>query len=238
MSGAMAPVQGRHRSPAVAAASESRPNSGRGWIVVLVGLLSLMTGCTLPQEVSRTPRSAIEQLLLSHAVHRALGELSLPIPAGESVALAVTGLQADRVTIHLEHEQNSGVLDGPAWDLSFVRDEVFGRLGELGYLARPRAADATYLIRVVVEALGTNQGQTFFGMPPIQSVLIPFSLPQLTLYQELDQRAHARLHLDIYEAATGRFIRSTPWLLGDAYHNQYTVLFFITWRTTDLIEAP
>lgn len=212
--------------------------SRRAPLVALV-LSSLLSGCALTQEVSKTPRSAIEQLLLSQAVERALEGLEVPLPEGESVRVEVSGLQTDRAHLHLDEQEGTfGVIDSPSWDLAFVRDLVAGRLGELGYQVRKREEEATYLARVLVQAMGTNQGKTFFGIPPIQSLIIPFALPQLTLYQEQDQLAHVRLHLDLFEAATGRFVRSTPWMAGNTYYNQYTVFFFFTFRRTDLVAAP
>lgn len=211
------------------------------WEVALRGLLlsSVLGGCALTQEVSKTPRSAIEQLLLSQAVERALESLEVPLPEGESVRVEVSGLQSDRAHLHLdEQDETFGVIDSPSWDLAFVRDLVVGRLGELGYRVRKRDEEATYLVRVLVRAMGTNQGKTFFGIPPIQSLIIPFALPQLTLYQEQDQLAHVRLHLELFETTTGRFIRSTPWMIGNTYYNQYTVFFFFTFRTTDVISPP
>ncbi len=163
----------------------------------------------------------------------------LPLPEGESMRVEISGLQTDRAHLHMdEAEVNFGIIDSPSWDLAFVRDLVAGRLGELGYLIRKRDEDVKYMVRILVQAMGTNQGKTFFGMPPVQSVLIPFSLPALTLYQEIDQYAHARFHLEVFEAATGRFVRATPWLVGNTYYNQYTVFFFFSFRTTDLTDPP
>ena len=152
-----------------------------------------LAGCALVQEVSKTPRTATEQLLLSHAIEQALAHLALPLPQDTSVSLEVSGLQTDRAQLHLDEQNDKlGVIDNPSWDLAFVRDLVAGRLGELGYRIQTRTnEEVTHVVRVLVQAIGTNQGKTFFGMPPIQSVLIPFSLPQLTLYQELSQLAHA-----------------------------------------------
>lgn len=212
--------------------------------LIVLSLLSccLLTvgGCATIQEVSKTPRTATEQLLLSQAVEHALEELALPLSEGESVRVEVSGLQTDRAHLHLdEQDQSFGVIDSPSWDLAFVRDMVAGRLGELGYRIQGRDhEDVTYLVRVLVRGMGTNQGKTFFGMPPVQSVLIPFSLPALTLYQELNQLAHVRFHLEVFEAKTGRFIRSTPWMVGNTYFNQFTVLFFFSFRTTDLVNPP
>lgn len=202
-------------------------------------LLWVLSGCSLPQEISKTPRSAIEQLLLSQSVEEALDGMSIPLPEGASIRVEVSGLQTDRAHLHIdEADERFGVIDSPSWDLAFVRDVVAGRLGELGYRMRKPGAETEYLVRILVHALGTNQGKTFFGLPAIQSVIIPFSLPQLTLYQELDQLAHVRFHLDVYEVATGRFIRSTPWMAGNTYHNQYTIFFFFNFRSTDLIHPP
>ena len=192
----------------------------------------------MPQEVSKTPRSATEQLLLTESVKRALIDLDVPLPKGATVAIQVGGLQTDRAHVHMSEEEAFGVVDAPSWDLGYVRDAATARLGALGYLVRRSAGETAYVARVMVESIGTNQGKTFFGMPPVQSVLIPFALPQLTLYQEIDQLAHVRLHVDLYDGASGGFIRSTPTWIGTAYYNQYTVLFFLTWTSTDLVAAP
>ena len=94
------------------------------------------------------------------------------------------------------------------------------------------------MTKVVVESFGTTQGLTFFGMPPVQSVLIPFSLPALTLYSAEGQRGYARIHVDFFEYRTGKLVGSTPSTIGRTRYYQYTVLFFLTWQTTDLTAPP
>ena len=47
-----------------------------------------------------------------------------------------------------------------------------------------------------------------------------------------------RYSVDIYETATGQFVRSTPWHLGTAYYDQYTVLFFMHFKRTDHAFSP
>ncbi len=204
-----------------------------------VALALWMAACALPQEVSKTPRSATEQLLLTQAVERALTGLMVPLPDGAALYVEVSGLQTDRAHLHLdEEEQTFGVIDNPSWDLGYLRDTVAGRLGELGFRLVQRDGEATYLARIMVQSMGTNQRKTFFGIPPIQSLIIPFALPALTIYQELDQLAHVRLHLDFYESATGRYVRRTDYVSANTFYNQYTVLFFFTFRHTDLVDAP
>ena len=47
----------------------------------LMGLSLFVAGCALQQEISRTPRTAVEQLLLTGAVDQALTNLTLTLPA-------------------------------------------------------------------------------------------------------------------------------------------------------------
>ncbi|HXF94076.1 MAG TPA: hypothetical protein VNK46_15080, partial [Nitrospiraceae bacterium] len=63
-----------------------RTSSG---LLLLIAALTLIAACALPQEVSKTPRSAVEQLLLTHAVERALANVTVPLPAGATVAVEV-----------------------------------------------------------------------------------------------------------------------------------------------------
>jgi len=108
----------------------------------------------------------------------------------------------------------------------------------LGYRVAKREEEASYLVRVVVQSFGTSQSISFFGMPPVQSVIIPFSLPQLTIYQNLAQDGYVRYGVQVIERASGRLFYSTPWHSHRTYHDQYTFLFFFTFRVTDLEEAP
>lgn len=212
----------------------------RVWAGFMVAVMvPLVGGCALTQEVTRTPRSATEQLLLTQAVERSLTDVTVPLSEGAAVRVEVSGLQTDRVNMHLSKEDTDiGVIDSSSWDLAYVRDAVSARLGELGYLIKNAMDETDFLVRVKVESMGTNQGKTFFGMPEVQSVIIPFALPQLTLYQKLAQLAHARLHLDFYESRSGRFVGSTSKFIGSAYYNQYIVFFFISFHSTDLLYPP
>lgn len=211
--------------------------------IVCALLITLISGCALTREPSKTPRTAIEQLMLSHALTRSLLDLTMPMETGAGVMVEVSGFLADRTLLQgVETSKGAistnGIIYAPGSDLPLVRSFVEGRLGELGYLVRYRPDDAKYFVRVIVQALGTEQGETFFGMPPVQSVILPFALPELTLFKLQNQTAYVRCSLDIYEITTGRYVRSTPWYVGSSYYNQYTILFFIYFRTTDLVLPP
>jgi hypothetical protein len=218
--------------------------------VFWASLLPLLASCTIPREITKTARSAIEQLLLAEALNRSLLDVSLPISVDEPLYMEVTGLQLGYLSpmVPVSSVSASGEMSttgsstsgyfSPAGDLAFVKDAVATHLGVLGYRIFKREEDASYLVRVVVQSFGTSQSISFFGMPPIQSVLIPFSLPQLTVYQNLAQDGFVRYGVEVIERASGRLLYSTPWHSHRTYHDQYTIFFFFSFRMTDLDEAP
>ena len=209
-----------------------------------------LASCTVPREVTRTARSAIEQLLLAEALNRSLLSVALPLPVDQSLYMEVTGLQLGYLspivsvpTVSSSGETNTmpsstSAYFSPAGDLAFVKDAVAAHLGVLGYRIAKQEHDASYVVRVKVQSFGTSQSTSFFGMPPVQSVLIPFSLPQLTIYQNLAQDGYVRYGVDVIERASGRLSYSTAWHSHRTYHDQYTILFFFTFRVTDLEDAP
>jgi hypothetical protein len=202
-------------------------------ITLLVGL----TGCAIEQEISRTPRTAVEQLLLTGAVDRALTNLTLTLPAQASLHLEVSGFYIDRARLNMR-DTTSGTMQDPTIDFLFVRDTVAVTLGRMGYRIRKREDHPAYLVRVSIEALGTMQGLTFIGMPPVQSVLLPFALPELTLYKHQAQSGYARFHLEVFDNLTGDYKGSSATIIGRTYYDQTTALFFLTWVSTDLTAPP
>jgi hypothetical protein len=218
--------------------------------ILLASFVPLLASCTIPREITKSARSAIEQLLLSEALNRSLLDVALPLSIDEPLYMEVTGLQLGYLSpmVPLPSVSSSGEVSttgsstsgtfSPAGDLAFVKEAVAAHLGVLGYRLTRREEDASYLVRVFVHSFGTSQSISFFGMPPIQSVLIPFSLPQLTVYQNLAQDGYVRYGVQVIERGSGRLFYSTPWHSNRTYHDQYTLLFFFTWRVTDLEEAP
>jgi hypothetical protein len=201
------------------------------WFVAVVAC----AGCAIEQEISRTPRTAVEQVLLTQAIERALANITVDLPERATVDVTATSLDSDRALVRMRGA-DLGATQLRALEISYVRNAVAAALGRKGY--RTSVQDATYLVQVMVQSLGTMQGLTFLGMPPVESVIIPFSLPELTIYKAQKQRGHARLHMDLFDKRTGEMLGSTPTLIGRTYHNQYTVFFYLTWYDTDLPAPP
>jgi hypothetical protein len=191
-------------------------------VILLHGLLLLgiLTGCGATYNMPLPVRpTAVEQFLMTQAVERSLdGRNAMPIPLtyGDTVSLDISGLTPEQ---------------------QFFKGAIGGWLGERGLKIATESHDARYRIHVLVQALGTEQSLSLFGLPQTQFVLLPFGLPEIALYKAQKRSGHTRFRLDIYETATGKFFHSTSWFQGSTHFNEYTALFFFDWQSTDLI-AP
>jgi hypothetical protein len=178
-----------------------------------MGLGVVLTGCTLSYESTKTPRAPSEQLLLAQSLRRSLVDAVLPLRPGQTIAVETVGLTADQ---------------------AFVNGLIEKWLSRGGLLL-PKDGKETLLAKVTLDAFGTLQDQTFFGVPPIGGGFIPLSLPELAFYKAVRQRGHTRLSIDFIEKATGRVVSSTPLHEGTAYYNQYTFLFAFSRTLSDLL---
>lgn len=108
-------------------------------------LASVMVGCSTTQKITSSVRTSTEQLLISEALKRSLPKQAnapLPIPQGSVVKLDVIGLTTDK---------------------DIVKGAVAGWLGQHGYIAQDEPA--TYRMNIMVDSIGSEQANTFFGIP-------------------------------------------------------------------------
>lgn len=183
-------------------------------VIAILATVAAVAGCSTKQDTSKTPRTGVEQLLLTQAAERSLIPLSLPLPYGATVMVDPVALSGDG---------------------AFVQKLIEDRLARLGFRIPKKPEDATYRARVVIQSLGTDQGETFFGMPPVTSVLLPFALPELALYKNVHQKAMIRLSLDVHRVETGEHITTSPWYEATTFSNWYTWLLVFKSHRTDLV---
>ncbi|MGE0644411.1 MAG: hypothetical protein AB7P24_12135 [Nitrospira sp.] len=83
---------------------------------------------------------------------------------------------------------------------------------------------APVTVRMVIHALGTERGESFFGIPPISSSLFfPAALPELAIYRMAGQKGMARYQLEIADSKTGGLTHRSLVVEGTVFLNQYTV---------------
>ncbi|HEU4685361.1 MAG TPA: hypothetical protein VFS39_12730 [Nitrospira sp.] len=180
-----------------------------------------LAGCNMTTGLVSSPRTPVEQLLLTQSLLRSLDNVSLPLRPGESVAVET------------------------AWaptHADFAGDRLYAEAVLISWLARRGAVIArehpTYRIRVLLHAFGLEKNHAFFGIPAIQSLVVPFALPEFTLYQKIHDRGYTRLSLDIMDEGTGRLVAAPSPVEATVYYVRYTVLFVFSWKSTDLIPPP
>lgn len=173
--------------------------------------------CSVPVPPPTEIMTPLEQILVSQAAEKCAEKLYAAMPEGSKVAIESFGLTPRH---------------------AYIRGIVAGWLGRRGFAISEEAQTAIYLIRVMVQVLGTERSERTFGTEGVESALVPVGLPAITLFKRAANKGYARFYMDIYEAETGRLIHSTPWFEGTSYLNKYTVLFFITINSTDLSSPP
>ncbi|SFK48143.1 hypothetical protein SAMN05216302_100788 [Nitrosomonas aestuarii] len=202
-------------------------------LVISLLVLEILSACSTVHKPTQTSRSAIEQLLLSEAVIKSLPdqlESALPIPHGANVVLDTSGIISEDKDI--VRQVMAGWLGKNGYHV------MVGWFGEEGYHVQGDINMATHRINVIVGSLGTEFGETFIGVPPIQSVVIPFATPELALYKAQYQTGFVKLYFDIYELPSNRFVGSTSPFFAETHYNDYTVLFLFSFKKTDLILPP
>jgi hypothetical protein len=183
-------------------------------------VLMLLASCSTMHSATQSQKAAVEQLLISEAVLRSLPQDAndiIAIPQGARVAIDTSGVSADQI---------------------FLQKTLAGWLGQQGYAIQKNEDKADYRISVIVRSLGTELGNSFFGMPPVTSQLIPFSLPELALYKAQYLTGYAKFHMDIFELPAGTLLQSTPPFLAQTHFNNHTILLFFTINSTDLESPP
>lgn len=150
-------------------------------VLMLVG--AVLTGCG-SRAISNTPRTAIEQMLLSGAVDRALEKLDLPEMKGETVHVDFSNLKA--------------------YDAEYIKVATRARFAELGAVLVEKPEDAEFTAEVASGGLGIEYKSGMVGLPalPVPQASIP--MPELAAYRTVEQTGIMKLLIFIHRQ--GKFV--------------------------------
>lgn len=189
-------------------------------LILILAIILFFASCSTAHKSTQSRRSAIEQLLLSEAAKNSLPQqfdISLLLPQHASVYIDISGISTDK---------------------SFVRDVLAGWLGQQGYRVQNDLEKAQFQLIIIVESLGTEYRNSFIGIPPISSTIIPVSLPELALYKAEYQTGYIKFYFNIFELPSGRFVQSSPSFLAETFYNEYLFLFIVSFHSTNLLSPP
>ncbi len=140
-------------------------------------------GCS-NRPVTNTPRTALEQLLLSSAVDKALEKFRLPQLADSKVYVDFTNLKA--------------------YDQEYIRVATRARIARMGALLLESAEGADYIVEVASGGLGTEHKTGVVGMPPLPVPNSPLSTPEAPAYRSSEQTGIFKLMIFVH--ANGKFV--------------------------------
>ena len=163
-----------------------------------------------------TARSATEQLLLSHSVDRAVGDLGLACAENRKAYMDVSFFSSVDKEYYLASIKNMLLKSG----------------------AMPTGEkEADVIIVPRVGALGTDYSEFLIGIPKIP-IAIPgagaFETPEIALFKVATQRATTKLRIFAYDSKTRKHL-DTKSAFGSAVFKKYIILF-IPFQRTDVPE--
>jgi len=173
--------------------------------LVVLGAVALTgAGCT-SRQMTNTSRSAIEQMLLSAAVDRAMTKLVLPEVSGKKVFVDTANLKA--------------------YDAEYIRTAVRARLAQQGAILVNAAAEADLTAEVASGAQGTEFKNSIIGFPALPVPNSPVPFPEAALYKSVEQTGIVKLLIFLH--AKGKFISvNTYYAKADRQER-----FILWWRS-------
>ena len=179
----------------------------------LLTICVFLAGCTT-RTVSNTPRTAIEQLLLSTAVDTAFNKLSLPKLTDAKVYLDFSNLQS--------------------YDSGYAKSVIQAYIALGGAIVLEKPDEADYIIQISCGALGNEYKDTLFGIPGLPVPGSPTTLPELALWKRVEQDGIAKFLVTVY--SNGKII-STKHYYGKAERDESFFLWMRSQPKDDIRKA-
>lgn len=148
------------------------------YIIAWIFVLFILSSCT-SRMVSHTPRTAIEQLLLSTAVDKALSKLQLIDCANKKIYLDFSNLQA--------------------YDSEYIKSAVRSKVGENCTAILEKPDDADLIFEISSGGFGNEYKDTLFGIPALPVPGSPMTLPELALWKTVEQDGIIKLLITVYQ---------------------------------------
>ncbi|MBT3201824.1 MAG: hypothetical protein HN350_18130 [Phycisphaerales bacterium] len=149
-----------------------------------VGVLA-SSGCS-NRTYSSTPRTAIEQLLLTRAVDLAMAKFDMPELANKKVFIDFTNLKC--------------------YDVEYVKLAVRNRISQAGSQLAPSVETADLTVEVATGALALEYKNSVIGMPALPVPNSPVPMPAMPLYRSTEQTAIIKMLIFVHDS--GKFVAS------------------------------
>ena len=184
--------------------------------LAIVALTTLASGCVSSSQLIPTQPSAVTQQLVVRSLERALMQLDMSRFVGRNVS------------IELSTQQGSAQ--------AFAREFVTAWLEARGVRVTSESQDLK--LKVIASVLGTDRGETFFGIPPLQSTLVGIPTPEVSLFKWVRNRGLTEMSVYVFDATTNTFLETLGPGIGRSMQDDVTILIVINFTKTDVEDRP
>jgi hypothetical protein len=188
---------------------------GLSVIIATVLFLILVMSCSSVR-MTMTSRSILEEKLLVHGLEKALSSINIESIKGKKVTLKIVGLTKD--------------------DLPFAEEYVRIWLIKKGVSVVQDQNQSDISLRVLLDVLAVDTSETLFGTPEFIFLGIP--VPSIAIYRNVRNRGRTELQMVALDNNAEILVEEFPLGIGVANYDRYTILFVITWTSTNLDIKP
>jgi len=185
----------------------------RGLVIVA---LTTLGGCATSSQLIPTQPSAVTQQLVVRSLERALLQLDVSRFAGRKVSVEMT-------------TQSYGAQ-------SFAKEFVTTWLEARGVRVTLESPDLT--LKVMASVLGSDRGETFFGIPQLQSTLIGVPTPEVSLFKWVRNRGLTEMSFFVFDARSNTYLETVGPGIGRSKQDDVTILIVINFTVTDVEDRP
>ena len=187
------------------------PIRGRLHFVATAILGVLLGGCSLTSGLLPTQPPGTTQQLVIRSLERGLSGLYLHRFTGRGVKVDVFAQTGNE---------------------TFVKEFVLSWLKAHG--VRTVSKDPDLQLKVFATVLGTDRGETLVGLPSFQAPIVNVPFPEIALFKWVRHRGQTELQVFAFDGKTEEFVDRLPPGIGHAKSDDFTVLIFIGFSSSDL----
>ena len=163
----------------------------------------VFVGCSTTRTTD-TARTGMEQLLISNAVDQTIAKTALPDVTGQKV--------------FLEEKYLDSV------DKGYIVGSMRNKLLNAGALLVDKKEDSDITLEVCSGGVGTDNVESYIGVPGLTVPGLPVELPEVRLYEKKSQFGTAKLNVVAYDTPTGQTVYTGSGTLARADDSNWTVL--------------
>ena len=180
-------------------------------------LLLVLCACSTPW-VTDTPRSAVEQYLISTTVDRCVGFANF---------MEFMGKKA-----FMDYEYFAPQVDKP-----YAQGVLETRLSSFGIVITKKLEEADIIVQPLCGVLGTDHNKFFIGTPalpiPVMDTSISVVIPEIPIFMKFTRKAYGKFSFNIFTAKGRKPIKSVFGVKSSAVYVNW-IVFLVPFRTNDM----